>query len=166
MSIAQIHDWVKSNEIDIMIEKFTKLWKEQIDRNHTDADHTRQKIKCNHIIFTKLSKQTFSYLMRTSASLVFRDKNALLYMDNIAVSKVFFIVLYGSFTLMNKNGKEPFGELCTNGFTIGEEVLFEPTLTNRFEIAKATQPSCCLRIDLEKFRNMSNVSLGGNIRFK
>ena len=147
-----------------MQEKFVKSWKEQSIRGDTEAHLSSAKIKCNHIIFTKISKNSFSYLLKTTSALVFRNKNELLYTAKVALNKVFYIVIYGSFSLATKNGS--FGDACVNGFTIGEEVLFEPTMTKRMELVRATQPSCCLRIDLEKFRNMSNISLGGNVRLK
>jgi len=59
-----------------------------------------------------------------------------------------------------------FGETCGHGFTIGEEVLFDSELGKRSEVCKATQPSACLRIDLEKFRNMCNVTMGGNLKYQ
>lgn len=102
--------------------------------------------------------------MKSSASLILRNKNELLYTNKVGLNKVFYIVLYGSFALTENN--ESFGENLTNGFTIGEECLFEPTLVKRMEVVKANQPSACLRIDLEKFRNMSLPSMGGNVRFK
>ena len=82
----------------------------------------------------------------------------MLYSSKFGLNKVFYFVLYGSFSLLADNGSKAFGQLCTHGFTIGEEVLFEPILNKRIESAKATQTSCCIRIDLEKFRNMSDTS--------
>jgi len=45
-------------------------------------------------------------------------------------------------------------------------VLFDSELGKRSEVCKATQPSACLRIDLEKFRNMCNVTMGGNLKYQ
>ena len=98
--------------------------------------------------------------MRNNGSLVFRKRNELLYTNTIGMNQAFYIVLYGSFSLTRD--RKPFGAECTNGFTIGEEVLFEPTMSKRMEKVRANQNSCCLRIDLEKFRNMSQ----DNYKFK
>ena len=75
----------------------------------TDADHTRQKIKVNHMVFTKISKNSFGYLLRSNASLVFRQKGELLYSDKFQLNKAFFIVLYGSFSLLKNGGSQVFG---------------------------------------------------------
>lgn len=118
------------------------------------------------MIFTRLTKTLYNNLTKYYGSLIFRSTNEMLYTDKAAITRCFFVVLYGKFTMMTENECRNFGEDCGHGFTIGEEALFEPGLGKRYESCKATQPSACLRIDLEKFRNMSNVTMGGNVKYQ
>lgn len=107
------------------MEGYVRLWKQAIgaspDRN--DSDLTRSKIKFNHLIFTKLSKKAFTILLKTIGNLIFRNKNEMLYSDKASISKFFYIVVFGGFSLYNKDD-EAFGQSMTQGFTIGEEVMF------------------------------------------
>ena len=99
MSVEQLNSWVKSSQADAQIEKLVKLWKAQNLAGLIDAEHTRTKIKVNHIVFTKVSKMSFAYLMKSNACLVYRNKGELLYSDKASLNKVFYIVLYGGFSL-------------------------------------------------------------------
>ena len=61
-------------------------------------------------------------------------KNELLYAEDAPITKHFYFVLYGSFrmTTSAKNG-ECFGHPCMQGFTIGEEIIFDHDLRKRSE---------------------------------
>ena len=104
MKIKQLQNHVKLKQLDQIQSDYVKLWKQQSHGGHSDAELTRSKIKFNHLIFTKLSKTLYSNLMKSFGSLVFKNTNEMLYTDKVPLTKCFYIVLYGSFTLLANGG--------------------------------------------------------------
>ena len=108
-----------------------------------------------------------AFFMDKPACLVYRKKGETLYSPSMPLTKSVYFILYGKFEYFNEKMSEPFGMECTNGFSMGEEVLFEEnTLERRYEKVRALTPACCIRVSTRQFRGMCDPSMGGNLRFK
>ena len=167
MHVHQIDEHLRDYQTDQNLEGYIKLWKEKMDKNEHDTDLTLSKIKFNHLIFTKLTKIAFKNMIQTYGTLMFLKRNELLYTEQAPITKHFYFVLYGSFSMeKTAKGGESFGHPCRQGFTIGEEIVFDLDRSKRYEACRAIKPSALVRIDYEKFRNMSNVTMGGNVKFQ
>ena len=136
MSVKQVHEYVSCMQLDAQMEDYVKLWRVQMQDRFADLELVRSKIKCNHLILTRISKTAFSFFMRQNGSLVTKKKGEFLHLDKPIFTKCFYVVLYGQLTMLDSNNQS-FGETLTHGFTIGEEALFESTLTDRYEKVKA-----------------------------
>lgn len=103
------------------------------------------KIKANHLIFTRLQRNAFKYLF--DRGMIFTvDAGKFAYSHNRPCKNNIYFVLYGELELREPRDEGArFGEQITLGFTVGDEVLFEkPALKHRIESCVATVKTCLL----------------------
>ena len=125
------------------------------------------KIKANHLIFTRLQRNSFKFLF--DRGLVFIvEAGKYVYQRKRPIKNNLYFVIHGELEYRHDNG-ERFGERVTVGFCVGEEVLFEkPAMKNRLESVVATTRSCVLQIDAKDFLNMAKRPSdgGGSTAFR
>jgi len=113
------------------------------------------KIKANHLVFTKIQRNAFKYLF--DKGIIFTiEQGKYIYQKKRPCKNNIYFVLSGEVEYVRAGDGERFGERVCLGFTIGEEVLFEkPALKNRIESVVATTNVCLLQIDANDFMNMA-----------
>mmetsp|Transcript_14479 Transcript_14479/g.18279 ORF Transcript_14479/g.18279 Transcript_14479/m.18279 type:complete len:144 (+) Transcript_14479:177-608(+) len=130
--------------------------------------HIINKIKANHLIFTRIQRNSFKYLF--DKGMIFNvEAGRQVYSHKRPCKNNIYFVLYGEVEHRRPGDDERFGERVTLGFTVGEEVLFEkPPLKNRIESVFATVNTCLLQLDMTVFVNMAKRPSdgGGSTAFR
>ncbi len=134
---------------------------------------TQRKIQVKHPIFRLVTINALKWIV-DRAFLLKLKKGQCAYRQGFKAQKKFYFVLYGEFDFEEtkklgkinpKTKKEAteqvkFGEPVGLGWTIGEEVIFEPEDSNevlkRYETVVAIRDSCLLQIKLEDFEDMKS----------
>lgn len=100
------------------------------------------KIKANHLIFTRLQRIAFKWLF-DKGMVFFVEAGKYVYQKKRASKTNIYFVLYGELEYRDA-ADERFGDRVTIGFSVGEEALFEKPFVQRHESVAATVKSCLL----------------------
>ena len=147
MNIYEMMELIISSDLDRHMSGLMRQYTSssaKTEPNNAEIYHIMNKIKANHLIFTRLQRNAFKYLFEKG--LVFTvEAGKYIYQKKRPCKKNVYFVLYGELEYRLGHNDERFGERVTIGFTVGEEVLFEkPPLQNRMESVAATTKACLL----------------------
>ena len=112
------------------------------------------KIKANHLIFTRLQRSAFKHLF-DKGMVFFVEAGKYVYQKKRASKNNVYFVLYGELEYRLAGDDTRFGDRVTIGFSVGEETLFEKPFVARHESVAATVKSCLLQIDAKDLLNMA-----------
>ena len=82
------------------------------------------KIKANHLIFTRLQRGAFKYLF-DKGMVFYVDAGKYVYQKKRASKTNVYFVLFGELEYRLPTDDSRFGDRVTIGFSVGEEALFE-----------------------------------------
>ena len=125
-----------------------------VQPNNQEIYHLMNKIKANHLIFTRLQRSAFKYLFDRGL-VFFVDAGKYVYQKKRASKNNVYFVLYGELEYRLAGDDTRFGDRVTIGFSVGEETLFEKPFVARHESVAATVKSCLLQIDAKDLLNMA-----------
>ena len=178
MNIFEMMELVVSTDLDRhmseLIRQYQKATQDGQDNtnNASELYHILNKIKANHLVFTRLQRNAFKYLF--DKGMIFMvEAGRYVYQQKRPCKTNIYFVLYGELEHRMPEGygsdAERFGERVTLGFSVGEEVLFEkPPLRHRIESMAATVATCLLQVDMKLFVNMDKrpADGGGSTQFR
>ena len=140
MRLEAMMDLIISTDLDAHISELMRKYltcSKSSEPNNAELYHIMNKIKANHLIFTRLQRNSFKHLFDKGLVFTVQAGNYVYQKKRIAKKNIYF-VLYGELEYRMENA-ERFGERVTMGLTVGEEILFEqPPLKNRIESVVAT----------------------------
>ena len=148
MNIFEMYDMILKSDLDKHMSDLMRQYKKissSVEPNNAELYHVMNKIKANHLIFTRIQRNAFKYLF-DKGMVFYVDANKYVYQKKRPCKNNIYVVLYGELEYRNAaQNDERFGERVTIGFSVGEEVLFEkPPLKNRYENVFATTTACLL----------------------
>ena len=112
------------------------------------------KIKANHLIFTRLQRAAFKYLF-DKGMVFYVEAGKYVYQKKRASKTNVYFVLFGELEYRLAGDDSRFGDRVTIGFTVGEETLFEKPFVQRHESVAAVTRTCLLQIDAKDILNMA-----------
>ena len=95
-----------------------------VQPNNSEIYHLMNKIKANHLIFTRLQRSAFKYLF-DKGLVFFVEPGKYVYQKKRQSKNNIYFVLYGELEYRLPSDDSRFGDRVTIGFSVGEETLFE-----------------------------------------
>ena len=171
MNISEMVELVQSTDLDRHMSELVKQYQKanhEGEPNNAELYHILNKIKANHLVFTRMQRNAFKYLF--DKGMIFMvEAGRYVYQQKRPCKTNIYFVLYGELEHRMPGDDERFGERVTLGFSVGEELLFEkPPLKHRIESCAATVSTCLLQIDMKMFVNMDKrpADGGGSTAFR
>jgi CRP-like cAMP-binding protein len=112
---------------------------------------TLHKIRLHHPLFSKVSANSFKYILETTTLQKYKP-GQYLYQKGQPVKDVVYFIMYGTFFLTN-GPRCKFGIMMCAGHTLGEESLLSQQ-AERTECCRANDHACVLVCGLQPLQNM------------
>lgn len=165
MDTTELMDLIQNSDLDKhMSELVTGYQKasKSVTPNASEIYHVMNKIKANHLVFTRLSRNAFKHLFDKGMIFTVEADKYVYQKKRVNKNNLYFVLSGELEYVLPPPDSGRFGERVGVGFSVGEEVLFEnPPLKTRMESVRAVTTSCLLQLDAKDLLNLGKTQLGG-----
>ena len=165
MTITEIMELIQHSDLDKHMSDLVKIYQtasKAVTPNASEIYHALNKIKANHLIFTRLSRNAFKFLFEKGMIFTVEAGKYVYKKQRTSKNNIYFVLSGELEYQLPPPDSGRFGERVSIGFSVGEEMLFEnPPPKSRYESLVAVTTSTLLQLDAKDLKNLGRTKDGG-----